>query len=147
MFSLLNNGSVWALNLEFVTARIAFFCNLWIVELLNHQDKTPKCKCGDTRLLYIVFKTSLGRKCFSLWRTPTVLPIFDAIFPTWDDHVMVSLNVKPRKLNSLIRSMLFFQFLYLKKYRPFCNQKYEKSYTLFYQNWEKAYSLSTTNRY
>ena len=93
MLSLLNNGSVWALNLELVIARTAYFCNLWILELLNPQDKTPKCKCGDIRLLYIVFKTSFGRKCFSFWRTPTVHPIFDAIFPTWDDHVMVSLIV------------------------------------------------------
>ena len=111
MFSLLNNGSMWALNLELAIARIAFFCNLWILELLNPQDKTPKCKCGDTRLSYIVFKTSLGRKCFSLWRTPTVLPVFYAIFPTWDDHVVVSLIVKPRKFNSLIRSMLLFSVL------------------------------------
>ena len=115
MSSLLNNGSMWALNLELVIARIAFFCNLWILELLNPQDKTPKCKCGDIRLLYIVFKTSLGRKCFSLWRKPTVLPIFYAIFPTWDDNVMVSLIVKARKLNSLIRSILLFSVIISKE--------------------------------
>ena len=40
---------------------------------------------------------------------------FDVIFPTWDDHVMVSLIVKPRKLNSLIRSMLLLSILISKE--------------------------------
>ena len=59
-----------------------------------------KFRCGKISELYIVLSVYVGRKCLSLFMTPSVREILLAILSVCGAQFNVSCIVVPRKLNS-----------------------------------------------
>ena len=61
-----------------------------------------KFRCGKISELYIILSVYVGRKCLSLFMTPSVREILLAILSVCGAQFNVSCIVVPRKLNSHI---------------------------------------------
>ncbi len=103
-----NIGSVCALYLLRVIILTALFCSLGNLPEWSPQDRMLKFRCGKIIELYIVLSVYVGRKCWSLFMTPSVRDILLAILSVCGAQFNVSCIVVPRKLNS---HMYLFTFL------------------------------------
>ena len=103
--STFNNGSVWALYLLYVIIRTALFYSLKSLSDLKPRVNMQYCRWGRIKLLYRILNTCWGKKRFNLHIIPSDHYISFDIFCTCSFHVKCWLIVKPKKLNSVTRSI------------------------------------------
>ena len=104
-YNCLKSGSVWALYLLFVIIRRARFCNFNMRNHSKPQFVIPNWRCERISESYINFIAEMGKYRFSLFITPSVREILFAIFWTCEFQFIYSFTVRPRKLNSVTRSI------------------------------------------
>ena len=104
--SAFNNGSVWALSILHVIIRTVLFSSLKSLSDLKLHDNMQYCRWGRIELLYRILNNFWGKKHFNLYIIPSDLDILFDIFCTCSFHVKCWSIVKPKKLNSVTRSII-----------------------------------------